>query len=334
MKNTSFFSVATALKGMAMGIAEAIPGVSGGTIAFVTGIYERLLNSIKAFGPEAVTAYRTGGIPAMWKAINGNFLLSLLIGMAAGLIAGVFGITYLIEHHPILLWSFFFGLIIASTIYIAKQVPKWKIVELIALVFGIAIVYWITVAAPAQGNYALWFVFVSGAIAISAMLLPGISGSFILLLMGMYTYIIPTVKDAVKTFAPDKLLVLLVFGTGCLLGMATFARLLSWTFKNFQSPTLAMLTGFMVGSLNKIWPWRVPVLGMTEEGELVHWQAGVELDKIIKEMNVLPAQYQSATGMEPHLLGAIVVALIGIAVVFLLERFSRQENLVEEKVYH
>ena len=231
-----------------MGIAEVIPGVSGGTIAFITGIYEELINTIKqVLSPNWFGILRKEGIAATWKAINGNFLVFLLGGMAFGVVVGVLGVTALLESYPELLWAFFFGLIVASAIYIGKQVEKWSTIEFVALLLGTVIAFYITVASPAQGSEALWFVFIAGAIAISALILPGISGSFMLLLMGMYTFIIPTVKDALKTLNPESLVVLGVFGLGCLLGLATFSRVLSWTFKHYKNPTLALLTGFHCG---------------------------------------------------------------------------------------
>ncbi len=325
----------TALKGMAMGIAEVIPGVSGGTIAFITGIYEKLIDSIKAFGPQLFTALREEGITGAWKSINGNFLLALLLGMAFGIVVGVFGITHLLEHYPILLWAFFFGLIIASAIYVARQVGRWSFVEILALLVGAVFAYWITIAIPAEGNTALWFVFLSGAIAISALLLPGISGSFILLLMGMYTFIIPTIKTALKTFDAQSLQVLVVFALGCLLGLATFSRVLSWTFKHFKTPTLALLTGFMIGSLNKIWPWRIPEqwLEKTASGEyfkpeIFTYQAyqstlaaGNEV-KLLVENNVAPSAFSAITGDGSYLLGAVICAILGFVLVFIMERLS------------
>ncbi len=325
----------TALKGMAMGIAEVIPGVSGGTIAFITGIYEKLIDSIKAFGPQLFTALRKEGISGAWKSINGNFLSILLLGMALGVGVGVFGITHLLERYPILLWAFFFGLIIASAIYVARQVEQWRFTEVSALIIGSAFAYWITIAIPAEGNTASWFVFLSGAIAISALLLPGISGSFILLLMGMYTFIIPTIKTALKTFDAQSLQVLVVFALGCLLGLVTFSRVLSWTFKHFRTPTLALLTGFMIGSLNKIWPWRIPQqwLEKTVSGEYVTpatftyqayqstLAAGNEV-KLLVENNVAPSVFSAITGDGSYLLGAVVCAIFGFALVFIMERVS------------
>lgn len=303
-----------ALKGMAMGIAEVIPGVSGGTIALITGIYEELIHTVKAvLGPSWLKAWQQEGVAGAWRAANGSFILFLLGGMAAGVIFGVFVVTHLLETVPELLWAFFFGLIIASALYVGRQVVRWGAAEMAAIVAGIALAYWISVANPAQGTEALWYVFLGGVIAISAMILPGISGSFILLLMGLYTYIIPTVKEALKTFALENLLVLGVFGTGCLIGLSAFSRVLSWTFKYYRYQTLAMLTGFMIGSLNKIWPWRnVLSYRINSRGEEVPFL----------EKNVLPAQYEG----EAMVAGVLLCVVIGFAVVFLLERMGRDQE--------
>lgn len=297
-----------------MGIAEVIPGVSGGTIAFITGIYEELINTIKqVLSPNWLGVLRKEGIAATWKAINGNFLVFLLGGMAFGVVVGVLGVTALLESYPELLWAFFFGLIVASAIYIGKQVEKWSAIEFVALLLGTVIAFYITVASPAQGSEALWFIFIAGAIAISALILPGISGSFMLLLMGMYTFIIPTVKDALKTLNPESLVVLGVFGLGCLLGLATFSRVLSWTFKHYKNPTLALLTGFIVGSLNKIWPWR-NVLSYRENSK------GEQVPFI--EESVLPANYDG----DPMIIGVIVLMIIGFLTVFMIERFGAEKE--------
>lgn len=299
---------------MAMGIAEVIPGVSGGTIAFITGIYERLINTIKTIlGPEIFKSLRHDGLLGAWKKADGLFLTMLLGGMVLGIGVGVFGVTHLLENYPELLWAFFFGLIIASALYIGRQVTKWGAVEITILVIGVAVAYFITVASPAQGSESLVMVFIAGTIAISALILPGISGSFILLLMGMYTLIIPTVKDALKTFNPDSLVILVVFALGCLLGLATFSRVLSWTFKNYHNQTLALLTGFMIGSLNKIWPWRNVLEYRTNS-------KGEEVPFI--EKSVLPSAYDG----DPYVLGVIILMLVGFAAVFALEKLGNKEN--------
>ena len=308
MKNNSSF-LTLAFKGMAMGIAEVIPGVSGGTIAFITGIYEKLLNTIKAFHPSLVGTFKKEGINGVWETINGTFLVTLLIGMATGVIVGVFGVTHLLETYPEMLWAFFFGLIISSAIFIGKQVEGWGIKEILALILGTAVAYYITVASPAQGNEALWFVFLSGVIAISALILPGISGSFILLLMGMYSFIIPTVKTALKTFDSESLTVVGTFAIGCLVGLMTFSRVLSWTFRNYKNITLALLTGFMLGSLNKLWPWR-NVLSTRINSK------GIEVPFI--EESVLPSNYAG----EPYLIAVVTCMIIGFLSVFLIEKLG------------
>ena len=256
--NSKITKIGLILRGFAMGMAEVIPGVSGGTIAFISGIYTQLLDAIKAIlSFEPITAFKKDGWRGVWVIINGDFLLYLLLGMVGGIVIGVFAITHLMESYPIPLWSFFFGLIIASTWFIAKQIPTWNVTTIGLFIFGTVIAYLYTIVSPTNGNEALWFVFISGTIAISALLLPGISGSFILLLLGMYAFVVGSVKNLLTDFNTDYLLVVGVFATGCLLGLATFSRFLSWLFKIYPNQTLALLTGFMLGSLNKVWPWKI-----------------------------------------------------------------------------
>jgi len=305
--------IGLALRGMAMGIAEVIPGVSGGTIAFITGIYETLINTIKAFSPSLFKVLKNDGIGGVWSAVNGNFLVSLLVGMAIGILIGVFGVTHLLENYPQHLWGFFFGLIIASAIYIGRQVPKWGIQEIIGLLAGIAVAYYITVASPAQGNEALWFVFISGMIAISALILPGISGSFILLLMGMYTVVLPEVRNALTTFETKSLILVSVFAMGCLVGITTISRVLSWMFKNYNSLTLATLTGFMIGSLNKVWPWRnVLSERLNSKGKMVPFL----------EESVLPNNFDGTTFVLP----VVALMVVGFISVFVMERLGGKKN--------
>lgn len=308
-----------------MGVAEVIPGVSGGTIAFITGIYETLLQSIKAIGPELIPVFKKDGFGGVWTAVNGSFLVNLLVGMVVGVVVGVFGVTHILETYPVLLWAFFFGLIVASAIYIAKQVDKWGLRQIICLLAGIGIAYYITIAAPTEGNDALWYIFISGMIAISALILPGISGSFILLLMGMYTIILPTVKETLKTFDTQGLIVMGVFAAGCLAGLMTFSRVLTWTFKRYRDATMAGLTGFMIGSLNKIWPWRKAVRGMDEDGNIVVITPDVEVDKILEEVNLLPAEYGLQVG-EAYLPYVVVLMILGFVSVFLLEKLDDKSN--------
>ncbi len=313
------------LKGAAMGIAEVIPGVSGGTIAFITGIYERLLDAIKSFSPALIGTFRKEGVKGLWTAIDGTFLLTLVIGMVGGIVIGAFGVSYLLEEYPPVIWAFFFGLIIASAIYIGRQIEKWTAVEIILLIAGAVLAYFITTVAPVEWSRSLPIVFIAGAIAISALILPGISGSFMLLLMGMYYFIVTkTLKEGVlQNFDPQAMLTMAVFGLGCLTGLLTVARVLSWTFKNYRYPTLAVLTGFMLGSLNKIWPWRTPVKAMNEAGATITDTAAILTDpemKILQEINQLPGNYAAGDAL---LIPAIVMLVVGFVSVFLLERLGK-----------
>lgn len=317
--------ISTILKGAAMGIAEVIPGVSGGTIAFITGIYERLLLCIKAINPTLIATFREDGVKGIWKAIDGNFLALLVGGMILGIVAGVFGVTYLLEEYPSPVWGFFFGLIIASSIYIAKQIPQWNISKWIGLIIGFVIAFGITCIAPAEGSDNLIMVFVAGTIAISALILPGISGSFMLLLMGMYTIIISASKSLLEEQDIASLTILIVFALGCLVGLTGFSRVLSWLLSKYKFTTFAVLTGFMLGSLNKIWPWRNITEVMDKESGLVtklfEAKDALELTpdsfKIISEANVLPMAYEMG---HPYILITFIAAIVGFAAVFLLER--------------
>lgn len=324
MKTREGFGIG--LKGLAMGIAEVIPGVSGGTIAFITNIYERLLGAIKSFDLSLISAARQGGFKGLWKHVDGSFLLSLFIGMGVGIIFGVNVITSILETYPEMLWAFFFGLIIASAIYIAKQIKNWSWVEWLLLIVGVLVAYIVTILTPVAGSTSYPYVFFAGMIAICALILPGVSGSFMLVLLGLYTTIIPLLKDFLETFDLSALSVLVVFGLGCITGLLSFARVVSFAFKKYHNQTLAILTGFMIGSLNKIWPWRNPLIGLDESGNFLDLDPAnlpdMEHLKIVKELNVLPATYSG----EPYILGVIVCALAGFALVFMLEYTQKKFN--------
>lgn len=277
-----------------MGAADVIPGVSGGTIAFLMGIYGELIDSIKSVDAEAFKLLFKGKIGAFWKHINGTFLASLF----AGILISVFSLAklmkYLLEFHPVPLWSFFFGLILASAIYILKGLDKWSLPNVASLLVGAAIAAFICLASPAQTPDALWFVFLSGAIAICAMILPGISGSFILLLMGKYAFIM----GAVSTF---DIPVLAVFALGAGIGIVCFSHFLSWLLKKFYMLTIALLSGFMLGSLLKVWPWKVPG---AQEGF---------------DYPALPGTFEQVSGADPQLLLSVVFMVLGLSVVLLIE---------------
>lgn len=286
--------VTLALKGMAMGAADVVPGVSGGTIAFIVGIYDELINSIKSINAHSLKLLFTGKIPSFWKAINGNFLFSILLGIGISVFSLAELITWLLVTHPIMVWAFFFGLVLASTWFVSKDIKEWNVKTVASFIVGAAVAYYITVATPTETPSNLLFIFLCGVIAICAMILPGISGSFILVLLGKYFYIM----DAVKGL---KFEVLLVFAAGALIGITSFSRVLSFALVRFRNSTLALLTGFMLGSLNKVWPWK----------EKIAMADGFELEK-----NILPNAF---------LAEAIVLAIIGFFLVYFLEKLSQKK---------
>ena len=242
-------SVVLALKGCAMGMADVVPGVSGGTIAFISGIYEELIDSIRSVYATALRLLVRLRLGELWRHINGSFLLPVLLGIAVAIFSLARLMTYLLQHHPIEIWSFFFGLIIASALLVARQVGRWDWRSVLSFAVGAAAAWWITVATPTETPNDWWFVMLSGAIAICAMILPGISGAFILLLLGKYQYIMQAVGDL-------NIPVIVIFVVGAAAGIISFSHLLSWLLKRWHDVTVAVLMGFMVGSLNKVWPWK------------------------------------------------------------------------------
>ena len=237
------------LKGMGMGAADVVPGVSGGTIAFITGVYDELLTAIKSIDGTSIKMLFSGKFRAFWQAIHGNFLLSLFGGIVLSVLSLARLITWLLSTYPILVWAFFFGLVLASVWFVSRDIKDWNTRTVISFILGLAAALFITSATPAETPTALWFIFLCGAIAICAMILPGISGSFILLLLGKYAFIMEAVKDW-------NFVILGVFLLGALIGITSFSRLLSYALRRWRAVTLALLTGFMTGSLNKVWPWK------------------------------------------------------------------------------
>lgn len=307
-----------ALKGLAMGMAEVVPGVSGGTIAFISGIYPTLMASISALKPSLFALLLKGNFKAFANALNLAFLIPLGMGMVAGLVTGVLFISYLLEHFPLPLWAFFFGLILASALYIFKQMKGYTISTFVLTVIAAVLAYYITIANPLGGSTSLVLVFFSGVIAISAMVLPGLSGSFILLLLGMYSVVLPTVKSLLKSPELDAVILVAVFAGGCLLGLISFARLMSYAFKKQPNNTLAVLLGFMLGSLNKVWPWQEVIkTRVNSGGETV----------VFTSKSVLPnafAQLESnfLYGNNPQIFMVVICMLIGFMLVLLLDKFG------------
>lgn len=290
-------------KGMAMGAADVVPGVSGGTIAFISGIYEELLGSISNVNLKLFNTLKKEGLKAAWKQVNGNFLLSLFLGIFISVVTLAKAIKYLLENEPILLWSFFFGLVLASIIYVAKQITKWNFISVLLLLLSSFLAYYVTTLNPlVNENSSLLFLFLAGAIAICAMILPGISGAFILVLLGAYKTILTAVDDKdLKTIA--------TVGLGAIVGLLSFSKILKWLFSNYKNYTLAALTGFIIGSLNKIWPWK----------ETLTWRTNSHGVKVpFNQVSVSPFSFE----VDPQIPFAVLLVLIGFLLILLMEKLA------------
>ncbi|HIF9341253.1 TPA: DUF368 domain-containing protein [Photobacterium damselae] len=297
----------TFLKGMAMGAADVVPGVSGGTIAFITGIYDTLLESIRRINPKLISVLKEKGIKGAFEHVNGTFLIALFAGILTSIFTLARFITWMLHTHPIPLWSFFFGLIIMSVIHMFKQVDRWALTRFIAVILGAAFAYGITVVNPVSMDPTPVNIVIAGAIAICAMILPGISGSFILLLLGMYAPILGAAKSM-------DVVTLGLFAMGCVVGLLTFSHVLSWILRNYRDIALTFLTGLMIGTLGKIWPWK----------ETLTWRINSHGEQVpLVEQNLSPFNFEPVTG-QPALLGyAIVAMILGIAIVWGLEKFAQ-----------
>ena len=251
--------ILTAVKGACMGAADVIPGVSGGTIAFIMGIYDKFVASLAAINAEAVKLFFTGKFKEFWRHINGGFLLSLVVGIGVSVISLATVMQTLLSDFPIQTWAFFFGLIVASSIFILRGISGWGLREILFLIGGVVLGVVICTLSPTQTPDALWFIFLSGAIAICAMILPGISGSFILLILGKYQYILGAVSDLVAgQNIVGNLLIIGVFAIGAVVGILSFSKFLHWLLSRWHKQALIILAGFIIGSLVKIWPWNNP----------------------------------------------------------------------------
>ncbi|QFI37312.1 DUF368 domain-containing protein [Moritella marina ATCC 15381] len=296
--------VSTFLKGMAMGAADVVPGVSGGTIAFITGIYDTLLGSISRITPRLIGMIRKDGLKAAFDYVNGTFLIVLLAGILTSIFTLARVITWMLNTHPIPLWSFFFGLIIISVNHMFKQVAFWKVSRFAAVIAGIGFAYSITVLQPLNLEPTSINILLAGSIAICAMILPGISGSFILLMLGMYTPILA----AAKSF---DIVTLATFASGCAIGILTFSHVLTWVLKHYRDIALTFLTGLMIGTLGKVWPWKETLTWRTNS-------SGLEVPLL--ERNLSPFSFEQVTGQPALLAYAIVAMLAAIVLIIVLEK--------------
>ncbi|MDN6318257.1 MAG: DUF368 domain-containing protein [Marinobacter sp.] len=293
-----------------MGAADIVPGVSGGTIAFITGIYFRLLEAINAVPGAVFRDLFRGKFGVFWQACDGTFLSTLLVGILASIVTLASAISFLLTEYPILIWSFFFGLILASVWHIGRQARHYRAILIIPLTLGIAAAWWITTLSVGQIAPSALSFFAAGAVAICAMILPGISGSFILVIIGMYAPVLAAIKSFDIAF-------LLLFVAGCLVGLLSVARLITWAFHKFHDAVLALLTGFMIGALNKVWPWK----------ETLSWRTNSSGEQVpLSEVSVSPGAFSDIAGQDPQVAMAVVMVAAGIALVLLVEWFGRRHQ--------
>lgn len=299
-------------RGMAMGAADVVPGVSGGTIAFITGIYFRLLAAVNAVPAAVVSELFKGRLKAFWSRCDGTFLVCLLAGILTSVVSLASAITYVLAEYPVLIWSFFFGLIVASVWHVFRQVrqPQWSL--LIPAAIGAAFAWWITALPAAEVSPSALVFLGSGALAICAMILPGISGSFILLIIGMYAPVLAAIKGG-------QLDMLALFAAGCVIGLLSIARILTWAIHHQHDRVLAVLTGFMIGALNKVWPWK----------ETLSWRVNSHGEQVpLIQNSISPMHYAELMGVSSQLVLAILCAVAGFALVLLIERLGQQGRAV------
>ena len=295
-------------KGIAMGAADVVPGVSGGTIAFISGVYEELIATLNAINLNSLKTLKSQGVSATWKNINGNFLLALFGGILLSILTLSKLVAWLLLEEPVLLWAFFFGLVLASIIFVLKKINQWNSAVFLGLILGGVFAYQLTQLNALGNSDSNWYLFLSGAIAICAMILPGISGAFILVILGSYANVLQALND--KDIAK-----ITIFMTGALIGILSFSRLLKWLFKRFKNMTLAVLTGFMIGALSKIWPWK-KTLSFRENSD------GISVP--LKEQCIAPFSFDG----DPQLLSAIGLMLFGFLMIFFLEKIGAKNKKI------
>jgi len=295
------------IKGMAMGAAEVVPGVSGGTIAFITGIYERLLYAIGAFTPALVNVYGEKGLRGLWIRVDAVFLVVLVAGMATSVFTVARFISFALANYAVFIWAFFFGLIVASIYLVTREVKYWRLNPVLTVIIGAVAGFIVTQIVPLEPNAGPVYIFLGGALAVCAWILPGLSGAFILLLLGLYG----TVIDAINSL---NMPVLGSLAIGCALGLVCFSHVLTWMFRRFRDETLGLLIGFMIGALAKVWPWK----------HTLSYQMGHDGEQIpLVQEAVMPYTFQELTGGDPQIVMAVAMGVLGLALVLTLERVTR-----------
>ncbi len=308
MKRTFKDYLSLLFKGIGMGAANVIPGVSGGTIALITGIFEELIDSIKSFDLKAIQLLFTGRLKEFSKHINLGFLVSVFLGIGISIYSLAWLLKFLFEKHPVYVWAFFFGLIMASVYFVGKTITKWDFKVVIAFLLGTAIAVYISLVKPAAENAASYYLILCGVVAICSMILPGLSGSFVLILMGNYQLVM---IDAVSDL---NLKILIPVGIGAVVGLIVFSHFLSWVYKKYRNITISILTGFILGSLSILWPWQTAIK------ESIVGRDG-KLEEIITGYNKgLPSDLNET-------IIAVAVCLVGIVSIWLIEKYA---GLIEE----
>jgi putative membrane protein len=294
------------LRGSAMGAANIVPGVSGGTIALLTGIYARLIQAVRSLNREGLKLFFTGKWKKFWSHMDGTFLFALFCGIVFSILTLARGLSWILEHYPVLVWAFFFGLILASTAVVLRKVEKWTFWTVLALAAGTGAAVFVTILKPVRMPDNLFFVFLAGFISICAMILPGISGSFILVILGKYAFILGALNEL-------NISVIAVFILGCITGLLAFSHLLGFILKKWWDISISVLAGFMAGSLNKVWPWKQTLeFYLDRHGEL----------QPLIQKNVLPWNFRELTDGNPMIIAAASCFIFGLALVLVFEYFS------------
>jgi len=294
------------IKGMAMGIADLIPGVSGGTIAFITGIYEELIDSLSEIKFSLIKDLHKKGFKYVWEKINAPFLISLFFGIFISVLIFSKFITWLLVYYPILTWSFFFGLVLSSILYVIKKIEKWNLITALLLIIGTFVAYKITKLEAFNSTDSYLYIFLSGAVAICAMILPGISGAFILVLMGSYSSILQAISN-------KEILKILSFGAGAIIGLLTFSKFLKFLFNKYKNETFSILTGFMAGALIKIWPWK----------KLINLEFKQFKSEVFYEECVSPFSFEG----DPKLIQALIFMFLGALLIFIFSNIPRKQKI-------
>ncbi|MFT4998336.1 MAG: putative membrane protein [Flavobacteriales bacterium] len=297
------------LRGMAMGAADVVPGVSGGTIALITGIYDRLINAISSADVELLGYLRNVELAKAWQHVDGKFLSILMAGIVTSIAMLASLIVSALATYPLLIWSFFFGLIFASAIFLMRQIKPWGIENLILLLIGIAIAVAVVFIKPVESDGESWYLFAAGAIAICATILPGISGGFILVLLGAYTPVLIAVKEF-------DIVALASLIAGASSGLLCFSKVLSWLLTRFHNRVMALLTGFLFGSLYLIWPWK----------QVLEWYTSSQgLQKPLVKQNLLPHNFEVITGIDPQLFECVLAMTFGLVILFVMEKVANDK---------